>query len=151
MAFTLDCRPNRPASLSPDDVEASIHSDGYRNRWFFDPVFGLGYPDDMVSRYPHLGRIDGLDWIHPREVEAIATPVDFLGLNYYTSVAIKAGEEEGEHPESQRAPTLRLDSPKWGGRTLLRRSPSFCDESTGTIGKARIYITENGASYSDSG
>ena len=39
----------------------------------------------------------GLDWVHPGDLDVISTPVDFLGLNYYTSVAIKAGEEEGEH------------------------------------------------------
>ena len=97
VGIALDCRPCRPASLRPEDIDAWTHFDGYRNRWFFDPVFGQGYPEDTLASYHDMGRISNTDWIHPGDLEVISSPVDFLGLNYYTSLVIKEGQEEGEH------------------------------------------------------
>lgn len=40
----------------PQDRAAQVHFEGFRNRWFFDPVFGRGYPDE-VQAYSDRGRI----------------------------------------------------------------------------------------------
>jgi beta-glucosidase len=149
VGIALDCRPNVPASPNPEDVEASIHADGYRNRWFFDPVFGQGYPEDMVSRYRDMGRIDGLDWVHSGDLEAISTPIDFLGVNYYTSVAIKAGEEEGEHPGVAPGPNPPEGFTEMGWAVTPAALTEFLRRIRREYWKGPIYITENGASYSD--
>jgi len=149
VGIALDCRPGRPTSLNPEDVEASIRSDGYRNRWFFDPVFGHGYPEDMVSRYHDMGRIDGLDWIHSRDLEVISTPVDFLGLNYYTSVAIKAGEEEGEPTGVAPGPNPPPGFTEMGWAVTPDALTDFLRRIHKEYWPGPIYITENGASYSD--
>src|SRR5690606_21886966 len=46
-AVTLSCTPAYPASSTRADFEATRSSDGYFNRWFTDPVYGLQYPADM--------------------------------------------------------------------------------------------------------
>ncbi|MDH3306044.1 MAG: family 1 glycosylhydrolase, partial [Acidimicrobiia bacterium] len=51
VGIALDCRTARPASSKPEDVAAARYFDGHRNRWFFDPVFGLGYPTDVLETF----------------------------------------------------------------------------------------------------
>ena len=149
IGLALDCRPSRPASDSPEDFEAWTHADGYRNRWFFDPVFGKGYPEDIVAKYRDLGRIDGLDWVHPGDLEGISTPVDFLGLNYYTSVAIRAGQEEGEHTGVDPGPKPPPGFTETGWEVTPEALTDFLKRIHDGYWKGPIYVTENGASYSD--
>ena len=68
-----------PASPREEDVAAAMRHDGAFNRWFLDPVFHGRYPGDMMAWYA-----DALPDIRDGDMEIMATPVDFLGVNYYT-------------------------------------------------------------------
>ena len=69
--------PCEPATDTPSDIEAAMRADGHINRWWLDPLVGRGYPADMVELYGiELPVVQG-------DMETIATPLDFLGLNYY--------------------------------------------------------------------
>src|SRR5207249_895629 len=73
IGIVLNLSPSYPAS--DDDEAAAAAFDGFLNRWFLDPVFGRGYPEDLVELYgdatpPPLDGYDGA--------------IDFLGVNYYT-------------------------------------------------------------------
>lgn len=69
--------PIEPASASEADHAAARRADGHINRWWLDPILGRGYPQDMVEEY-------GVELpFHPGDLETIATPLDWLGLNYY--------------------------------------------------------------------
>ena len=81
----------RPATDSDEDRAATRYYDGTRNRWFFDPVFGHGYPDDVMRVYQDRGRI-GPEMIARaiwRRSRSRST-----STNYYTTVTIAAGGEE---------------------------------------------------------
>jgi beta-glucosidase len=78
--------PHYPAT--PADADASRASDGYVNRWFLDAVFRGTYPDDMRARYEAL--LGELDFIHAGDLETIAAPTDYLGVNYYAPRVIEA-------------------------------------------------------------
>jgi beta-glucosidase len=80
--------PHYPATDSDADGEASWASDGYVNRWFLDAVFRGTYPDDMRKRYEDV--IGELDFIHDGDLATIATPSDYLGVNYYAPRVIEA-------------------------------------------------------------
>lgn len=149
VGIALDCRPCRPASLSAENVAAWKHFDGYRNRWFFDPVFGQGYPEDMVSTYGRMGRIKNLDWIRPGDLETIASPIDFLGINYYTSLVIKAGQEEGEHTGVASGPNPPPGFTETGWPVTPDGLTDFLHRVHKEYWSGPVYITENGASYSD--
>ena len=84
-----------PASADAADLAANRHFDGFRNRWFFDPVFGKGYPQDLVETFVKRGA-DTSSFIQPGDLEVIAAPLDFVGVNYYTALAVAAGHEEEE-------------------------------------------------------
>lgn len=147
VGVALDCRPVQASSDSEADQAAARHLDGYRNRWFFDPVFGKGYPEDMVDAYLREGKLDP-DVIVDGDLDVIAAPIDFLGLNYYTTVTVRAGEEpeEGVSPPAGDPPPDRTEmgwliDPDGLGDYLVSIHNTYRPPS--------ILITENGASYSD--
>ena len=80
--------PHYPASDDPADVAASHASDGYVNRWFLDPLYGRGYPADMRERYERL--VGPLDFVRDGDLETIARPTGYLGVNYYAPRVIEA-------------------------------------------------------------
>jgi beta-glucosidase len=80
--------------LTPADAEASWASDGYVNRWFLDPIFKGAYPTDQLERYEaHVGP---LDFVLDGDLATIATPTDYLGVNYYAPRWIEA--RPGDRP-----------------------------------------------------
>jgi len=149
VGLSLDCRPCEPASQSSDDAAAARHFDGFRNRWFFDPVFGKGYPRDMVDFYESAGRLDS-DLIRPGDELLISTPIDFCGVNYYTSVRVSAGDEERDDPEGP----MGIDPPDGYTEMGWLVDPDALERFLVRVHEewspASIVVTENGASYSDS-
>ena len=79
VGITLDLTQAYPASSSEADAAAALAADGRdSNRWFLDPVFKGAYPEDVLAALaPDAPPVrDG-------DLAAIATPIDFLGVNYY--------------------------------------------------------------------
>jgi beta-glucosidase len=88
IGIALNLFPHYPASEQPADLEAVRGSDGYCNRWFLDPLYGRGYPDDQRERYEEL--VGPLDFIRDGDVETIASPTEYLGVNYYAPRVMEA-------------------------------------------------------------
>ncbi|MGQ0847589.1 MAG: GH1 family beta-glucosidase [Actinomycetota bacterium] len=148
IGIALDCRPSTPASDRLSDIAADVHFDGFRNRWFFDPVFGKGYPDDMVENYVGRGRTD-MSFARPGDLEAIGVPIDFVGINYYTSIEIAAGGEESESGLVAPGPNPPRGYTEMGWEITPAALTGFLRRVSDQYRPARIVITENGASYSD--
>lgn len=66
----------------PEDLEAARRADGYRNRWFLDPLYRGGFPEDLLRWYRDQGVV--LPEVRADDLEVMATRQDFLGLNYYS-------------------------------------------------------------------
>ena len=88
--------PHYPAREDPTDVEASWASDGYVNRWFLDPVLKGSYPDDVRRLYESV--VGPLDFIHDGDLDTIATPSDYVGVNYYARRLIRAAPARKPFP-----------------------------------------------------
>jgi beta-glucosidase len=141
-----------PASPSAEDYEAFRYFDGYYNRWFLDPLYGRQYPADAVAEHIRLGHLppEGTTFVQAGDLAAIAAPTDFLGINYYTRVVSRSDsvpESENRPVSVQRAPRSEWTEMGWeihpdSLHHLLCRL-SF-DYQPG-----KLYVTENGASYSD--
>lgn len=149
VGIAIDCRPASPASEEDDDILATRHFDGFRNRWFFDPVFGRGYPEDLADAYSAVGRIsDPPEFIRPGDMETIARPVDFLGVNYYTTTVVGTGLEESDEPF--RPPGV--DQPDGVTEMGWLVDPDglrdYLIHLSAEYSPASIVVTENGASYS---
>ena len=77
--ITLSLAPTYPLDDDREaDREAARREDVLVNRWFLDPLFGRGYPDDLA------GIAGGtMPEIRDADLALIADPGDFLGINYY--------------------------------------------------------------------
>ncbi len=134
--------PIEPASGSEADLAAARRADGHINRWWLDPILGRGYPQDMVEEY-------GVELpVQPGDLETIAAPLDWLGLNYYFRQIVTA-DPDGTAPRARQVsvPGARLTHMDWevhaeGLEQLLLRL-------TEEYGVERIFVTENGSAYED--
>lgn len=75
----------------PSAGEAVRKVDGLQNRFFLDPVFGRGYPADVLADTAWLG-----DWqrvVADGDLDLIATPLDWYGINYYSPVRVSLADE----------------------------------------------------------
>lgn len=139
--------PVHPASEDPADRDAARWFDGFFNRWYLDPVFRGAYPEDAVADRIKAGHLDGPDlpFVHPGDMEIISTPLDFLGINYYSRSVMKAGPDGPMDPRD--LPSGELTDMGWEvypqGLTelLLRIHRDYAP--------SRIVIAENGAAYTD--
>jgi beta-glucosidase len=141
VGITLNLTPATPASDVDADREACREFDGDFNRWYLDPLHGRGYPPDMLALHRRAGRwrSDASSFLRDADLDAIAVPTTFLGINYYTRAIV------GANPPP---PTGALTDSGWevypeGLAPLLSRVHA-------EYGPRRIYITENGAAYATS-
>ncbi|MFC8240690.1 GH1 family beta-glucosidase [Streptomyces chartreusis] len=126
----------------PEDEAAARRQDGHVNRWWLDPVHGRGFPADMVETYGvELPERAG-------DLETIAAPLDWLGLNYYFPAHV-VDDPEGPAPYARavRRPDVPRTGMDWeidasGIETLLLRL-------TEEYGPRKIYVTENGSAFPD--
>ncbi len=149
VGITLNLVPGYPASPSAADADATRHFDGFFNRWYLDPLYRRSYPEDMVADYAALGRLPtGMDFVRPGDLDAIAAPTDFLGINYY-SRAILRNETT---PEAENLPRT-IEEPGKDARTDIGWEvyPDGLRDLLVRVAKdyapPALVITENGASY----
>ena len=135
------------ASGSAADYDAARWADGYNNRWFVDAVYGRGYPADMVADFEAAHFLPrGLEFVQPGDMQTIAVQTDFLGVNYYTRTIARAQAAEDNLPQTV-FPAPDPTEMGWelypeGLYKLLARL--YFDYAI-----PKLYVTENGASYSD--
>ncbi|MGV9850993.1 GH1 family beta-glucosidase [Streptomyces sp. NPDC003442] len=130
------------ATDRPEDRAAARRMDGHTNRWWLDPVHGRGFPADMREVY-------GVELPErPGDLETIAAPLDWLGLNYYFPATV-TDDPNGPAPHARavRRPDVPRTGMDWeidadGIETLLLRL-------TGEYGARKLYVTENGSAYPD--
>jgi beta-glucosidase len=143
VGIALSLHPLRATTDAPEDLAAMQRHDGLRNRWFLDPLFGRGYPADILE---HCAA--DLPDTEASDLEVIATPIDFLGVNYYFPETIAdAPEIPPLHTKLVVLPDRERTGFSWevapdGMRELLVRIKN-------DYPKIPIFLTENGSSYED--
>jgi len=138
VGIALNVSPIHPSSTSAADVEAARRRDGALIRWFADPVFGRGYPDDMLEAYGEHAPTGA--------IEAAGVPLDFLGLNYYTRQVVGAGGgrlgvEEASPAGVERTATGWEVYPEGLTEILVRMHRDYEPQA--------LVVTESGAAYDD--
>ena len=141
-----------PATPGEADREAARWFDGFFNRWYLDPIFRAAYPADAVADRVGRGHLapGPLPFVQRGDMAAIAAPLDFLGVNYYSrNVLSGAPGPAGEPPPRtvHMAPPEALTDMGW------EVWPQGLEDVLGRLHRdyhpARIYVTENGAAYAD--
>lgn len=143
LGIVLNLYPVSPSSDAPGDTEAARRIDGLQNRLFLDPLFRDGYPADVRA---DLAGVTDFDFVRDGDLATIATPLDLLGVNYYTRHVVG----QGPYPGTQLA--------GFTGRDLPQTAMGWEVDSTGLVEvletAARytdlpLYVMENGAAYDD--
>jgi beta-glucosidase len=94
VGIDLNLQTIRPASEHEEDLAAARRSDGNSNRLFLDPVLRGEYPADMLAHY--AGRRPGFSVVQDGDLQVIAEPTDFLGVNFYAPLTICAASRMAE-------------------------------------------------------
>lgn len=143
VGITLNLTWVDPASDRPADVEAARRLDGSINRLFLDPLFKGAYPADLLAHARDLA-----PRVEPDDLLQISTPIDFLGVNYYTRSIVADDPTGGPLAARQIVPAYaELTEMGWevypeGLYKLLRRVHD-------DYRPPAIYITENGCALAD--
>ncbi len=113
------------------------------NRWYLDPLFRGEYPTDAVQdrvRRGHL-KTDRMPYVEDGDMDVIRSPLDYLGINYYSRTTVKAGPD-GQPVGAPLVPREELTEMGWeiypDGLTeiLVRVARDYAPPE--------IFITENG-------
>jgi beta-glucosidase len=134
----------RPATQSAEDVAAAGRLDGHHNRWFLDALLRGAYPADVLELYER--EAGPLDAIEDGDLEMIAQPLDFLGVNFYRPNLVAADDSPvlGVREVEQDAEMTAMDwpvVPEALTELLLRLKRDY--------GDLPLLITENGAAFQD--
>jgi beta-glucosidase len=138
---TLNLSFPRPATASEADTKAAFINRAFASDVFLYPILGKGYPEivtkDFGVKFP----------IEAGDMETIAAPIDFIGVNYYNEGAVSWDDA---------APTKNSGQPFWQDFSDmnwpvtpfgLKRLLEWLNRETG--GRLPLYITENGYARKD--
>jgi beta-glucosidase len=152
VGITLNLTPVYAADGRPETLDIQRRVDTFHNRWFLDPVFRGAYPEGLftdlgVSPPPIM---DG-------DLATIAVPIDFLGVNYYSRLLIRAHEQRSA-PVDATPLFERYDivGPVPGSRYTEMGWEVYPDGLVDILMRVHrdyapraITVTENGAAYAD--
>ncbi len=134
--IALNFSTKMPLTNSPEDKQACAEAVEPLGDWFVPPILYGTYD----PRLPLPENIQAGD------MAIIAQRNDFIGVNYYTPVRIKAGRKG--MPEIARNDKAKFTTMDWEvepkGLKLL-----LMNLHAATRGQVPLYVTENGAAYND--
>ncbi|MFD1715219.1 GH1 family beta-glucosidase [Amnibacterium flavum] len=165
LGITLNLTNAIPADPSdPVDLDAARRLDAIWNRAFLEPLLLGRYPADFLED------VRGHDFealIRPGDLETIAQPIDFLGVNHYhddfvSGHPLPAGSASGLTPteKTNASPFVGSEHLSFPSRGLPRTAmgwdvnPAGLRELLVRLGAEYpslppLYVTENGAAYED--
>ena len=145
IGIVLDSPNIIPATNSREDVAAADRMYSGSQGLFFDAVFRGRYADSMLN---WIGRMK--PDIRSGDMDQISRPVDFVGVNHYSTQIVNAATRTGffkAGKEEYSAPGYGRTYVNWGinpqGFTdMLKRIRD-------SYGNPTVYITENGCALED--
>jgi beta-glucosidase len=158
LGIVINASPVRSEGTPAASADALRKVDAIQNRWWFDPIFRGAYPPDIIDDFAEA--FGPLDFIQGGDVDTIAQPLDWLGVNYYFDILIR-GLSDPNDPASYRMsayPTVTATTtsdvrpvhtdmgwpitPEGFTELLVRIKDDYPNVPP-------IYITENGCAYDD--
>jgi beta-glucosidase len=158
LGITLNLYAVSPFTDSPEDADAARRIDGLANRIFLDPILRGRYPNDVIQ---DLSRLSDFSFIRDGDMATLSTPLDVLGVNYYSRHVVGGAGPAGPAPEFWATPSSwpgsqdvqfhtrgfpvtamgwEIDAPGLL-ETLIRVHDEYTD--------LPLYVTENGAAFDD--
>ncbi len=145
VGIVLNMSPIHNAPDAPVSEDRIRFMDGELIRWFADPLYGRGYPQDMLEDYVRMGVLESTqpDFIKPGDMELIAQETDLLGINYYTRIFVSA-DSNGVQNEDRDVPKTDM-----GWELYPEGLYEILERVNREYHPKQLMVTENGASYAD--
>ena len=138
LGIVLNLSPVQPATPSDADKAQARLEDGKLVRWYMDPLFKKSYPRDVLD---YLGA--DAPQVSPGDMDIIGTPMDFMGINYYSRNVVSAAGPWDVHSGGHDITDMGWEIYPQGLTELLVRLARDYDVPP-------LYVTENGGAFKDS-
>ncbi|MEY4683656.1 MAG: hypothetical protein RLZ25_115 [Pseudomonadota bacterium] len=143
IGIVVNLEPKDPASDSALDLAATRRADAWMNRQFLDPLLLGHYPEELEELWGNTGQP-----IAEEDFRLIQTPIDFVGINYYSRSVVRNAPQNAPfrtdrvEPLAERTTDMGWEIfPEGLTRCLLWVKDRY--------GEIPLYITENGAAFDD--
>ncbi len=155
LSITLNLYPVDPVSDSHADAEAARRIDGQMNRLFLDPLLAGRYPGDVLDDVAEV--TDGA-YIRDGDATIIGSPLDALGVNYYTRHTVRADPDAGRIA-SEPSEWIAAGDIEFVDQGLPKTAMGWEIDAQGLYDVLTrvsrdydappLYVTENGAAFDD--
>lgn len=137
LGIVLNLSPMHPATKTDADKAQALLEDGKLLRWYMDPLFKACYPQDVLE---HLGA--DAPRMESGDLKNISTPIDFLGVNYYTRSVVSADR-------SWKAESTGLALTDMGWEVYPEGLTELLVRMHRDYSIPPLYVTENGGAFKD--
>jgi beta-glucosidase len=146
VGIALNLNPIVAADKHEQTLRGIEHLDHFHNRWFLDPLFRGSYPGQLFSEM-------GVDAppVEIGDMEKIAEPIDFLGVNYYSRSLVHTPTRPVDVE-----PSFALVTPVPGASYTEMAWEIYPQGLTDILVRVQgeyrpkaLLVTENGAAFSD--
>jgi beta-glucosidase len=154
LGVVINPSPVRSEGNPPADADEIRKIDAIHNRWWFDSILKGAYPEDIIDDFGPLA-----DAIQHGDLEQIAQPIDWMGINYYFDMLVRGLRPDDTGADRMRAyPTVIRtaqadERPAHTDMGWPITPEGFTDLlvrlHTDYPNMPPIYITENGCAYDD--
>jgi len=152
VGLTLSLTPIYPAASNPKDIAAAKVANQFFNDFYLDAIFKGKYPNPLWEQIGIARPKVGAD-----DMKIISHPIDFLGVNYYSREFARSawyipflGAWVDEVKVNDREQVINGRQYTNFGREVY--APAFYEtlmRLKNEYGNPLMYITENGASFTD--
>jgi beta-glucosidase len=152
LGVTLNLTPIYAADAEAETLEQAHAADLLHNQWFLQPLFEARYAPRLFSS---LG-VDAPP-IFDGDLERIAAPLDFLGVNYYERQVFRTptlpatarkSPQDGRHAQ-QVVPVPGASYTEMGWEIYPQGLEDVLEKVYTTYQPRALLVTENGAAFSE--
>jgi beta-glucosidase len=149
IGIALNLFPIFAGDRRPETARAVQRAERFHNRWFLDPLYHGEYPpslfDDLGAAPPPMQTDD---------FAIIATPTDFLGVNYYNRWVIRAPDTGRASGDTRSSIDYVKDLPhsvmtEMGWEVYPHGLNLVLEELSRAYSVPALLVTENGAAFGD--
>jgi len=146
IGISLNLMPVIPNNdLSKYDRKAADNFDKLHNKIWLDPIFKGEFPDEINEIEDFGGKLK----FNKKEKKIVSTPIDFLGINYYSMVKVEYSSNNKNHFRQVPFSELGVKKDDMGVSIIPEGLYSICSKMKREYGNPELYITENGCATSD--
>lgn len=130
-----------PAGSREEQEDTAARADAYINTAALDPILRGHYPAILAADIPP-------DLVQPGDLDSIGAPTEFVGVNYYLRLIVRAAPNVPLYGFTAANPTTRTPT-AMGWEVYPAGLDRWLRRLAGEYPARDLYVTENGVAYPD--